>query len=57
MKAKIGDFGLARDMHEDNYYRMGTARPLPVKWMAPETLTDQVFTEKSDVVRYWTELR
>ena len=48
--AKVGDFGLARDIHEDNYYRMGTARRLPVKWMAIESLQDQIFTSQSDVV-------
>lgn len=47
---KVGDFGLARDIHEDNYYRMGTARRLPVKWMAIESLQDQVFTTQCDVV-------
>ncbi|XP_065188412.1 tyrosine-protein kinase RYK-like [Sycon ciliatum] len=46
---KIGDFGLARDIEKDNYYRMGTARPLPVKWMSFESLTLQVFTVQSDV--------
>ncbi|MEM7119330.1 MAG: protein kinase, partial [Chloroflexota bacterium] len=42
--------GLARDIHEDNYYRMGTARRLPVKWMSLESLQDQIYTTMSDVV-------
>eukprot|EP00117_Sycon_ciliatum_P039351 scpid35462/ scgid29105/ Tyrosine-protein kinase Mer; Proto-oncogene c-Mer; Receptor tyrosine kinase MerTK len=49
---KIGDFGLARDIQEDNYYRMGTARRLPVKWMSLESLQDQIYTTMSDVWSY-----
>ena len=47
---KIGDFGLARDIDCDNYYRIGTQRPLPVKWMALESLRLQYFNVKTDVV-------
>lgn len=47
---KIGDFGLAKEMHEDLYYRLGTPTKLPVKWMAVESLNDQVFTTQTDVV-------
>ncbi|KMQ88081.1 proto-oncogene tyrosine-protein kinase ros, partial [Lasius niger] len=47
---KIGDFGLARDIYEDDYYRMeGEGRPLPVRWMAPESLKYRIYTSKSDV--------
>ena len=47
----IADFGLSRDVYSKDYYRMGTKTMLPVKWMAPESLNDNVFTVKSDVVR------
>ena len=48
---KIADFGLARDLYTDEYYRMQTlSLPLPVRWLAIETLTSQIFTHKSDVV-------
>ena len=35
---KIADFGLARDVHNNDYYRKTGDGRLPVKWMAPETL-------------------
>ncbi|KAH0512912.1 Macrophage colony-stimulating factor 1 receptor [Microtus ochrogaster] len=50
--AKIGDFGLARDiMNDSNYVVKGNAR-LPVKWMAPESIFDCVYTVQSDVWSY-----
>jgi serine/threonine protein kinase len=45
----IADFGLSRDVYSKDYYRMGTKTMLPVKWMAPESLADNIFTVKSDV--------
>ncbi|XP_025266357.1 proto-oncogene tyrosine-protein kinase ROS isoform X2 [Camponotus floridanus] len=46
---KIGDFGLARDLYKDDYYRMGGEVLLPVRWMAPESLMINIFTSQSDV--------
>ncbi|KAK3750976.1 hypothetical protein QZH41_009130, partial [Actinostola sp. cb2023] len=46
---KIADFGLARDVHEMDYYRKTTDGRLPVKWMALEALYDRVYTTQSDV--------
>ncbi|CAL1682570.1 unnamed protein product [Lasius platythorax] len=46
---KIGDFGLARNMYKDDYYRMKGETSLPVRWMAPESLVDGIFTSQSDV--------
>ena len=48
---KVADFGLTEDIYARNYFREETAVKLPVKWMAPESMDDCVFTEKSDVVR------
>ncbi|XP_048176003.1 vascular endothelial growth factor receptor 3 isoform X5 [Corvus hawaiiensis] len=46
---KICDFGLARDIYKDpDYVRKGSAR-LPLKWMAPESIFDKVYTTQSDV--------
>jgi len=46
-KVKIGDFGLARDVYKNDYYRGGGY--LPVKWMSPESLMEHKFSIQSDV--------
>nr|CAD7415822.1 unnamed protein product [Timema poppensis] len=46
---KIGDFGLARDIYKNDYYRKEGEGLLPVRWMAPESLVDGVFTSQSDM--------
>jgi AXL receptor tyrosine kinase len=49
---KISDFGLARVLEEGkDYYRMGQSSAMPIRWMAPESITDFVFTTESDIVR------
>lgn len=48
---KVADFGLARFTEEKEYYRpQDRTRALPIKWMAIECITDEIFTTKSDVV-------
>ncbi|KAK5621205.1 Macrophage colony-stimulating factor 1 receptor 2 [Crenichthys baileyi] len=50
--AKICDFGLARDIRNDeSYIVQGNAR-LPVKWMAPESIFQCLYTVQSDVWSY-----
>ncbi|KJE98249.1 hypothetical protein CAOG_09189 [Capsaspora owczarzaki ATCC 30864] len=50
MVVKIADFGLSRELtDEQDYYRMQTRGKLPVKWMAPETMTFRKFSSMSDV--------
>ncbi|XP_076835194.1 proto-oncogene tyrosine-protein kinase ROS [Brachyhypopomus gauderio] len=46
---KIGDFGLARDVYKNDYYRKRGEGLLPVRWMPPESLTDGIFNKHSDV--------
>uniref|UniRef100_UPI0035901350 leukocyte tyrosine kinase receptor n=1 Tax=Myxine glutinosa TaxID=7769 RepID=UPI0035901350 len=46
--AKIGDFGMARDIYRTSYYRKGGRAMLPVKWMPPEAFMEGVFTSKTD---------
>lgn len=46
---KIGDFGLARDIYKNDFYRKVGEGLLPVRWMPPEALIDGVFTTQSDV--------
>jgi len=46
---KIADFGLARNIHSNDYYRKKTDGRLPVKWMAPEALFHRIYTTQSDV--------
>ena len=51
MLIKIADFGLSRDLYERDYYRQEEhTKPLPVKWMALESLEMGMYTTKSDVV-------
>lgn len=46
---KISDFGLTRDVYEDDAYLKKSKDRVPVKWMSPESLADHVYTTKSDV--------
>ena len=42
---------VARDVYEKNYFREESGKvKLPVKWMAPESLSDRHVSEKSDMV-------
>lgn len=48
LTVKISDFGMSKKLSQ-NYYRKTSKGMLPFKWMAPESLRDAIFTEKSDV--------
>ncbi|XP_046852280.1 fibroblast growth factor receptor 2-like isoform X2 [Xenia sp. Carnegie-2017] len=45
---KIGDFGLARDIYAENYYRKTTGGRLPLRWMAYESIFNGITTNQSD---------
>ncbi|XP_073254686.1 tyrosine-protein kinase receptor Tie-1-like [Porites lutea] len=45
---KVSDFGLMRQIYED-VRSSAKSKKLPVKWMAPESLYQGVYTTKSDV--------
>nr|XP_022324253.1 fibroblast growth factor receptor 3-like isoform X2 [Crassostrea virginica] len=49
---KICDFGLSRNVEGDEVYERSSKGPQPIRWMAPESLSDQCFTRKSDVWSY-----
>ncbi|CAI5448850.1 unnamed protein product [Caenorhabditis angaria] len=46
---KLSDFGLSRI---GNAYKLQTSQKLPIKWLAPETITTLFFTFKTDVYSY-----
>ncbi|KAI9559291.1 hypothetical protein GHT06_016080 [Daphnia sinensis] len=49
---KVSDFGMAKKMYyKSNYVKKGQYL-MPVKWMAIETLTDNIFSSQSDVWSY-----
>lgn len=50
---KVADFGLSETTGPSkDYFRQDKTDSikLPVKWLAPECMSDGVFSEKSDVV-------
>ncbi len=49
---KVADFRLSESIYKKTCFKEegGSHVRLPVKWMALESLTDGVFTEKTDVV-------
>jgi len=49
---KLADFGMTRPMFESDYYRFSRKGMLPVRWMAPESLTDGLFMPSSDIWSY-----
>ncbi|XP_078050222.1 vascular endothelial growth factor receptor kdr-like [Augochlora pura] len=47
--AKICDFGLAKSMYKREIYKKKSDCPLPIKWLAIETMRDRIFSTQSDV--------
>ena len=65
---KVADFGLTEDMYGTNYFRRergegGSEEKVPIRWMAPESIEEDIYAEATDVVRsdnthhdYYSEL-
>ncbi|XP_068237218.1 vascular endothelial growth factor receptor 1-like [Palaemon carinicauda] len=50
---KISDFGFSKDVYHKNYMKSGQSLCLmPVKWMSPEYLKDQIRSIQSDIWAY-----
>ncbi|XP_033646565.1 tyrosine kinase receptor Cad96Ca-like [Asterias rubens] len=49
MVCKVADFGLARDVMNVRIYQRESEGVLPMRWMALESLLDDVYTTESDV--------
>ena len=52
---KVADFGLTEDMYDRNYYRHdksgeGNNEKVPIRWMAPESIENGIYNERTDVV-------
>lgn len=56
MRAKISDFGLARELDENDTYYKSRGGQLPVRWSALEALEDRKFNEKTDVYSFGVAL-
>ncbi|TMS21481.1 Tyrosine-protein kinase receptor TYRO3, partial [Larimichthys crocea] len=50
VKVLKSDFGLSKKIYSGDYYRQGSVSKLPVKWIALESLSDNVYTTQSDVL-------
>lgn len=50
LRVCVADFGLSKKIYSSNYYRQKVAIRVPIKWMAIESLSESVYTTKSDVV-------
>ncbi|XP_019855623.1 PREDICTED: serine/threonine-protein kinase STE20-like isoform X3 [Amphimedon queenslandica] len=48
---KIGDFGMSRDLEDENYY-VSHGGKVPVKWTAPEALLYKKYAPTTDVWSY-----
>ena len=57
LTVKLADFGLTRELYssyQKEYYKQvkDVHKLLPIRWMAPESLSDRIYTTKTDVWSY-----
>ncbi|XP_019850411.1 PREDICTED: uncharacterized protein LOC100638128 isoform X2 [Amphimedon queenslandica] len=50
-RCKISDFGLSRDLQDENYY-ISKGGQVPIKWTAPEAIHYKKYSSASDVWSY-----
>ena len=54
---KVADFGLSESINTSKQYFRQDEKvvvKLPIKWLAPESINESVFSEKTDVVIWCT---
>ena len=54
---KVADFGLTEEMYNTNYFRQergegGNEEKVPIRWMAPESIENDIYNEATDVVSH-----
>ncbi|KAI4900973.1 hypothetical protein NFI96_011876 [Prochilodus magdalenae] len=49
LRVRVADFGLSKQIISSDYYRQKVAIRMPIKWMAMESLSESIYTTKSDV--------
>ena len=52
----MADFGLTEDMYGTKYFRRmknesATEEKVPIRWMAPESIENDIYNQSTDVVR------
>ncbi|KAJ8008100.1 hypothetical protein DPEC_G00101260 [Dallia pectoralis] len=49
LRVRVADFGLSKEIFNNNYYRQREGIRMPIKWMAMESLSESIFTSQTDV--------
>ncbi|XP_038068944.1 fibroblast growth factor receptor-like [Patiria miniata] len=52
LMCKVSDFGFSRDIIAKEFYQMSSSGAVPLRWMALESIVDNIYTSKSDVWSY-----
>lgn len=51
--SRIGDFGMTRDVTSNGLYTQTRNKDgMPLRWMAPESLNEKIFSEDTDIWSY-----
>ncbi|XP_028285497.1 ephrin type-A receptor 3 isoform X2 [Parambassis ranga] len=49
LRVCVADFGLSKKIYNSSYYRQRVVIRVPIKWMSIESLSESIYTTKSDV--------